>query len=128
MAVPIWLTTRSASRRRSASPPYVFSVVANAALVHKVAAVEIHWWMVVRSGHALARRKKPKLIAHLVCGGQRFLRPEKSRTCLVPAPDAVLCGRCHGDVASFGKNGAAIKAGITRHDAYLKLGCVVKGY
>lgn len=38
------------------------------------------------------------------------------------------CGRCLGEPATFGKRGPARKHGITRQEAHVKLGCVVKGY
>jgi hypothetical protein len=109
-------------------PPYVFSVRGPAALVHKIASVELRWYRVCNHGHALMKLNRPTMIAKLVCGGSRFLIGEATRTCHIPKPDAVLCGRCHGELASFGKNGPAIKAGITREVAKVKLGCVVNGY
>lgn len=114
-------------------PPYVFSVSVNSCLIHKIAYVEMHWYEVIRGGHALARRRKPFVFATTVCGqskrlsvGSRGAQP--ARTCLLPDPDAVLCGRCHGEAATFGKEGAGTKAGLSRQEAWTKLGCVVKGY
>ncbi len=109
-------------------PLYIFSVRGPAAVVHKIAAVRLKWYRVGDRGECLIRLKQPTMTATLVCGGFRFLVGEATRTCHIPKPDAVLCGRCHGEVASFGKNGAAIKAGITREVAKVKLGCMVKGY
>jgi hypothetical protein len=56
------------------------------------------------------------------------LLPERTRTCTIPEPDALLCGRCHGEPATFGKHGKATKAGVKRADAHVKLGCLVNGY
>lgn len=107
-------------------PPYVFSVSKNAALIHKVVSVEMRWY--APNYHNLVRLKRPRMIANTACGEFRFLSGDKTRTCLVPAPDALLCGRCHGEVATFGKKGKATQLGITRQQANVKLGCVVKGY
>lgn len=109
-------------------PPYVFSITCNSALVHRMARVEIHWWAVTRNGHGLAKLTKPVLIGHTICGQTKRLNAKRSRTCMVPAPDAVLCGRCHGEPATFGKDGAGTKSGLSRHVAYTRLGCTVNGY
>ena len=107
-------------------PPYVFSVGMNAGLVHKVVRVELHWWVPIRSGHQLGRLNRPRMIAHLACGEFRFLKAKYTRTCLIPNPEALLCGRCHGEPATFGKHGKA--RGMPRSEAHVKLGCVVQGY
>lgn len=107
-------------------PPYVFSVGANAGLVHKVVRVELRWWVPIRSGHQLGRLNAPRMTAHLACGEIRFLKSNKTRTCLIPNPRALLCGRCHGEPATFGKHGVA--RGMKRAEAHVRLGCVVKGY
>lgn len=108
-------------------PPYVFSVNANAALIHKIAYVELHWWeasSIKSSGDCLKKRHKPMMIAITVCGVHKFLEVAKTRTCIIPRPDAIRCGRCHGFAAPFGKDGWAKQAGIKRTEAYVKLGCV----
>lgn len=109
-------------------PAYVYSVNKNAALIHKVREVEIHWYALIGGGSQMGRLKQPAMIAHTVCGNSKALTPERTRTCHIPAPDALLCGRCHGEPATFGKHGAATKAGVKRRDANVKLGCVVNGY
>ncbi len=109
-------------------PPYVFGVRGLSCLVHKVAYVECHWYRVARGGHALARLKRPVMIATTTCQQSWRLQPDSCRTCYIPSPDALLCGRCHGEQATFGKRGASRKTGITRQEAHVKLGCVVKGY
>lgn len=110
-------------------PPYVFGVKNGSALVHKIAKVELHWYAIVGpNGGQLVRVNKPLMIATIVCGGSRFLTATRSRTCMVPAPDALLCGRCHGEPASFGPDGTARRLGISRIEAGVKLGCVVNGY
>lgn len=109
-------------------PPFVFSTRGVSCLVHKVARVELHWYAVVRGGHALAKLKRPVMFAVTNCGTSFRLECDRSRMCQLPDPDAMPCGRCNGDVAPFGKYGPATKAGIKRSEAHVKLGCVVKGY
>lgn len=109
-------------------PAYVYSINGNGCLMHKVYEVEIQWYALLGNGSRMGRLKQPAMIAQTVCGMSKALTPDRSRTCAVPEPDAVLCGRCHGDVATFGKNGAATKAGMKRAEAHVKLGCVVNGY
>ena len=109
-------------------PAYVYSIHANAGLMHKVRDVEIHWYALLGTGHTMGRLKQPAMIAHTVCGVSKALRPERTRTCHIPYPGALLCGRCHGEPATFSKHGAATKAGLTRAEAHVKLGCVVNGY
>jgi len=110
----------------SKHPPYVFSIRGASALVHKVARVRLHWFRLAAGGDKLVRVNRPLAVADCVCGQFFRLEPEISRTCRVPEPDALLCGRCHGEPASFGKHGAA--RGAKRMDAHIKLGCVVNGY
>lgn len=114
--------------RAKRHPPYVFSIRGASCLVHKVAYVDLHWWRVSNGGHSLVKLKRPVLIAHTTCSMVFRLEGRTARTCLVPAPESLLCGRCHGDLATFGKDGAATAAGLTRHVAHLKLGCAVPGY
>lgn len=110
-------------------PAYVYSVNKNACLMHKIARVEIHFYAFVGpSGSKLGRLKQPAMVAHTVCGAFRALRPEKSRTCTVPLPGAVLCGRCHGEPCTFGKDGKGTAAGLKKAEARVKLGCEVAGY
>jgi hypothetical protein len=110
-------------------PAYVYSINRNAALMHKIRDVEIQWYALLgSSGSHLGRLKQPAMIAHTVCGMSKALLPEKTRTCKVPEPDSVLCGRCHGEPATFGKHGAGTKAGLKRSEAYVKLGCIEAGY
>lgn len=109
-------------------PPFVFSIRGVSCLVHKVARVELHWWRVSKDGHALVKLKQPVMFAETHCSTSFRLQGSVSRTCWIPRPDALLCGRCHGDVATFGKHGPATKAGIQRQEAHVKLGCVIAGY
>lgn len=108
-------------------PAYVYSTNKNACLMHKIRDVEIQWYALVDGG-TMGRLKQPAMIAHTVCGCSRALVPERTRTCHVPFPDSVLCGRCHGEPATFGKHGKGTKAGMKRAEANVKLGCVVNGY
>lgn len=112
-------------------PPYVYGRRTQASLVHRVAGVDLQWYGVSRSGHALTRLDTPQAFARTVCGMTFFLHTRVARrscvTCVVPAPDAVLCGRCHGQAPTFGRGGEGTKAGLTRRAAHLRLGCVVEG-
>jgi hypothetical protein len=125
---PILEITISARHARRKYPPYVFSTRGVSCLVHKIAWVELHWWRVAGGGEKLVKLKRPVMIAQTVCSMSFRLQGDRSRTCLLPNPDALLCGRCHGDVATFGKDGPATKAGTKRSEAHVKLGCVVQGY
>lgn len=108
-------------------PPYVFSIRGVSCLVHKVASAEVCWWRLIDGGRRMVRLKRPAIIAHTVCSQTFPLLPDCSRTCYVPASDAVLCGRCHGEVATFG--GKRKRAnGLTKQEAHVKLGCIVKAY
>lgn len=108
-------------------PKYVYSVNANACLMHKVASVQIEYYAIVGMSK-LGRLKQPAMIAQTVCGMSKPLTPQRSRTCAVPLTDSVLCGRCHGEPATFGKHGSGTKQGLSRHIAGVRLGCVVAGY
>lgn len=105
-------------------PNYVFSINKNACLMHKIAEVEIHHYATLNH-HKLGRLKQPAMIAHTVCGATRILTAKHSRTCTVPLPDAVLCGRCHGQPATFRRSVASTDA---KRAARVKLGCEVAGY
>ena len=109
-------------------PAYVFSIRGVSCLVHTVLRVELHWWRVTRDGHALVKLKRPVMIATTKCQQSFRLKGKVSRTCHLPSPDALLCGRCHGEAATFGKHGAATKAGTKRQEAHVKLGRAVQGY
>jgi hypothetical protein len=109
-------------------PAYVYSINRNACLMHKVSDVTIHWYALIDGGSKMGRLKQPAMIAHTVCGMSKSLTPERTRTCHIPLPDSVLCGRCHGEPATFGKHGKGTKAGLKRSEANVKLGCVVNGY
>jgi len=64
------------------------------------------------------------MIAETVCGQTIFLCDHKGMTCALPKKNAVLCGRCHGEEATFGKHS---KKGITRREAKLRIGCAAEG-
>lgn len=109
-------------------PPFVFSIRGVSCLVHKIARVELHWWRVAGHGEKLVKMKRPVMFAITNCSCHFELQAKSSRTCHVPSPEAMPCGRCNGEIAPFGKHGHATKAGIRRQDAHVKLGCVVQGY
>lgn len=107
-------------------PPYVFSIRGASALVHKVVGVDCRWWK--PHYNKLVYQQRPTMIARTACNYSFFLEGSRTRTCQIPAPDALLCGACHGEERPFGRRGWARKAGITKMSAHVKLGCVVKGY
>lgn len=109
-------------------PPYVFSIRGVSCLVHDVASVSLHWWRIASGGHRLVKLRRPVMIANTKCAQFFRLEPEIARTCTIPSPLALRCGRCAGRRATFPMRGPARVEGITRHVAHVKLGCVVKGY
>lgn len=113
--------------RSKRHPAYVYSINKNAGLMHRVERVDIHWYAIVGPiGSRLGRLKQPAMIAQTVCRASFALLPHRVRTCRIPFEDSILCGRCHGEPASFGKNGK--HAGMKRQEANVKLGCIEAGY
>ena len=106
-------------------PNYVYGVNKNSCLMHKIARVEIQHYALIDDGSKMGRLKQPAMIAHTRCGYAFALTPERSRTCAVPLPDAVLCGRCHGQLPTFRRSVASKAAKVA---ARVKLGCEVAGY
>ncbi len=109
-------------------PPFVYSLSLNGMLVHKVSHVTASWYEAQYD--RMLRLDTPKLVATTVCGYFFFIHlPRDKKTfkaslCEIPKPDAVLCGRCHGEPASFGKHG---KASCSKRVARVRLGCLVRG-
>lgn len=114
--------------RAKRHPAYVYSINKNACLMHRIAYVEIHWYALISGGSKMGRLKQPAMIAKTACGDTRMLTPDRSRTCHIPLPNSVLCGRCHGQLATFGANGAGTMSGLKRSEANVRLGCEVSGY
>lgn len=108
-------------------PPYVFSQ-RGGALVHAVDRVEIHWWLIAGSGDIYVRTDKPKMVAVTRCNYVFHLEPGRSRTCKVPSRDALLCGRCHGQPATFGPDGEAQAHGVSFQEARTRVGCIEHEY
>ena len=108
-------------------PAYVYGVNKNSCLMHKVALVTLQWYAIVGMNH-LGRLKRPASIATTVCGYSFALLAKRSRTCTVPLPNSVLCGRCHGQGASFPRHSKQTRDGIPREVAKVSLGCEVAGY
>ena len=101
-------------------PKYVHSTNRSACLIHKVEEVEIHWY----SGHYdwCQRLENPRVIARTNCGTNIFLSNGKKsgKMCEIPDPNAVLCGRCHGEPATFSRKRVQ---SITKQWAHDHLGC-----
>jgi hypothetical protein len=102
-------------------PKYVYSANKMGLLIHKIAKVDLHWWEPIDQGERLARLDKPRMIATTVCGQNKFLSPGRAHTCAVPDPRAVLCGKCHGQPATFAKNRVPK---VTKEYARDHLGCM----
>jgi hypothetical protein len=100
--------------------PYVHSTTANSCLIHKVECAEIRWYEPCYG--FLQRLQHPQLLARTVCGRSVFLTNGKKsgKMCIVPDPNAVLCGRCHGELPTFSKRR---KDRILRKWAHDHLGC-----
>ena len=108
-------------------PTYVFGLSKACMLVHKVARVTAHWY----SAHydRLYRHQSPKLVAETVCGKIFFIqlpgeKIPRATFCDLPKEDAVPCGRCHGQPATFGKHGTP---SVSKEMAKIRLGCAVRG-
>lgn len=106
-------------------PPYVYSRLGGM-LVHRVREVIAHWYEPDRPhGHNLIRLAAPHLTYVTNCG-QTFYggapRARRSQTCVIPAPDAVMCGRCEGTGAVFGR--ALRERKVKRSDARRRIGCI----
>lgn len=109
-------------------PAYVYSINKNGTLMHRVFEVEIQHYAFIGSGGKLGRLKQPAMMARTVCGYTFSLTPDRARTCRVPLPDSVLCGRCHGEPATWAKGTKVTKAGVNKAEANVRLGCVEAGY
>jgi hypothetical protein len=83
--------------------PYVHSTAGNALLIHKVASVEIRWYQ--GYWNYMKRREQPSLHALTVCGMWKALSRKKgaAKMCEIPDPRSVLCGKCHGELATFSR-------------------------
>ena len=121
-------------------PPYVYGKVGHARLVHKVARLVMRWYdigMIERPGDCLVRRDSPKISYETVCGmnffadylyptqRKRYGTRPRSTLCTIPAPDAVLCGRCQGELPAFSKKNK--KTTVTQEQAKLRIGCIASG-
>lgn len=103
--------------------PYIYSVLGGM-LVHKTQEAECVWYS--PKGDHLVRLNSPEINVKTVCG-MTFLMgrsQKRAEACKIPRKDAVLCGRCHGTGAVFGK-GLREKE-ITRAEAKRRIGCVME--
>ena len=102
------------------SPKYVYSP-RQGMLVHKVAKTSMAWYRVGPPGDHLIRLDSPRIVYFTICGQMCFPGKARSVTCAVPDPNAVLCGRCHGEGPVFPKNRPWK---VTKREAHDRLGCV----
>lgn len=107
--------------RAKTFPKYAFSRAGM--LMHKIVDVRLHWWEVCDKGHRLVRLDKPNMFAQTGCGQTIFLKPGRGHTCTIPLPDAVLCGRCHGEGPVFPKSRPHK---VSKQYAKDHLGCVIE--
>jgi hypothetical protein len=103
-------------------PPYVYSANGTGCLIHKVQHVQINWW--TRDWNYLIRLDTPVMIAQTICGMHKRIEPGRMRSalCALPKPEAVLCGKCHGQPANFPRKNPESKA--QRRIAKRNLGCI----
>lgn len=100
-------------------PKYIHSIGANSCLIHKVTAVRMSWY--AAEGSWLRRLDTPFLAAECVCGAHIVMSGRRAgKTCEIPDPAAVLCGRCHGELPTFSKRR---KIRIKKRWAKDHLGC-----
>lgn len=111
-------------------PPYVHG--ARGMLLHEVREVELWWYDFALSGTGLVRLKSPRMIIRTKCDqtffGQSPLArgtKQRAKTCQLPKPGAVLCGRCRGEGPVFARGCKPGRSGIDRHEARARLGCVM---
>lgn len=110
--------------RAKSHAKYVYGTSSNACLLHKIMHVEMHWYTPGGCGDHLVRLSSPWMGATSMCGQFFSIGGTKAKTCELPRPDTVLCGRCHGEGPIFGKNQ---EHKITRRQAKDRLGCIASG-
>lgn len=98
-------------------PPYVYSTMG--ALIHRVEGVTMRWYELI-SMDRMVRLDRPLLYYRCFCGMNVY--GWRAGVCMIPDPNAVLCGRCHG-------RGATIKGrwkggSVTFREAKLRRGCI----
>lgn len=112
----------SESPRVKKHPKYVHGKIGLAMMLHKIAYVEMRWYDC--DYHVFKRLVHPILCAKTVCGTFWTLQAGKSGTCEMPAPDAVLCGMCHGTGRVWARGQTPT---VTKRQAKDRLGCVAGG-
>lgn len=107
---------------------YVFSN--RGLLIHKIASAKARWWDITGyRGRLLVRLKRPHISITTNCGRNihatswRAPGKWKATLCVLPKPDAVMCGKCNGELPTFGKHS---KIDITKPEARRRLGCVIE--
>lgn len=117
----VWTKPPEPTRAKK-HPKYVHGRIGMAMLLHKIDYVEIRWYDY--GWHEFIRLKHPSLVARSVCGNYYHLRAGRAGTCELPAPDAVLCGMCHGTGRIWSRGKIPT---VTKRQAKDRLGCVVQG-
>jgi hypothetical protein len=123
-----WYSSRQGKQpfmsRAKKFPKYVHGVCGNSALIHTIAYVNLRWYRLDSGGNNLILVNEPIMRATCICGTSFRLSAKSGVTCEIPKPDAVMCGRCNGQMPPFSKrnpNRLDIKA------AKKALGCIVEG-
>jgi hypothetical protein len=107
-------------------PKYVHGRVGFAALLHKIVAVKLTWYDFGDDGNFLVRINKPHMYAECACGAHFSLDGKRGASCELPAPDAVLCGRCEG-IGPIRPKNRQVEGRPTKKEAKVRLGCVARG-
>jgi hypothetical protein len=105
-------------------PKYVHGRIGMAMLLHKIDHVDLWWYETDNTGSNLVRLQSPRMIAHTVCGNSWSIDGTRAKTCQLPNPETVLCGRCEGTGTIWGR-GKTPK--VTKRQAKDRLGCIVEG-
>jgi len=116
-------------------PKYVYGTKMGK-LLHEIEKVRLVWWQLGGHGSYFFRVSSPRVYFETKCGycffGSdptntfRSSRKSKATVCELPKPDAVLCGRCRGEGAVFGKLGKVGRGGVTYKEARERIGCTVQ--
>ncbi len=121
---PRWGKEESEYTLAKRTPKYIYGASGNSCLIHKVREVRLRWWTCGPNGSYLVRLQNPRMLAECMCGMSFRIEPGASVACELPKPDAVLCGRCHGEGTNF-PQGREHK--VPKRLARVRLGCIAKG-
>jgi len=98
---PRWGKEESESQIVASKVPYVFGIGANNAVIHTIKHIRLRWWTTSAGGAYLVRLQSPRMIAETNCGTWRHIDGPRTKTCELPAPNAVMCAMCNGKGRNF---------------------------